>query len=180
MNAPKNILRHRGLILGGLALISVGVMVWLQLFGPRPTVQKPSVETPAISKEIILDVENLPEALRPYMFTWQEYVQKIQAGDETLTYAREIKLALSTAGENTWFIESEAGIYEDNKAKTLLMREMKGHLENVPASTVTTKNRDQLDKEGERQLELEAPFARYDAEKETITLQGRSRIILYK
>jgi hypothetical protein len=182
MNLFRTLFCRKGLLLLGILLLGGGALLyrhpWKQWSSPEA---ETPITLPPIAKEVMVDVTTLPNYLRPYVTTWQGYVAKIRGGDNSLTYARDIKLALSTAGENTWFINSEAGIYEDATQKKLLMRKMKGHLENMPAPpNPNDKQIRALEQKSSRQLELEAPFARYDAEKEIITLQGRSRVILYK
>jgi hypothetical protein len=150
-----------------VTLLAVAIVVWVAVPAwqqwKSPTVNAPR---PA-SQEVMVDLETVSPLLKPVLTQWQGYLTAILAGDETLTYAKGIELALSTVGENTWFIQSDAGIYEDASQKQLLMKGVNGRLESKTGGR--SKN----------VLSLESAFAEYNATTEVLVLKGRSKVTVY-
>ena len=155
------------LTLSLLTLLVVGILLWVGIPAWQAW-QKPMLKPPSpASQESMVDLNTVSPLLKPILTKWQAYLTQILAGNETLTYAKGIALALSTVGENTWFITSDAGIYEDASQKSLLMKGVKGRLESK--SGQTSKN----------VLTLEAAFAEYNASTEVLVLKGRSKVTVH-
>ncbi|MCE2930242.1 MAG: hypothetical protein LW809_02490 [Vampirovibrionales bacterium] len=150
-----------------VTLLAVAIVVWVVLPAWKQW-QNPTVNAPRpASQEVLLDLETASPLLKPVLTQWQGYITAILAGDESLTYAKGIELALSTVGENTWYIKSDAGIYEDASQKQLLMKGVTGRLESKTGGR--SKN----------VLSLESAFAEYNATTEVLVLKGRSKVTVY-
>ncbi len=139
----------------------VGIPAWKRWQTPKALPPRPA------SQEILVDLTTASPLLKPVLTQWQGYVRAILAGDETLTYAKGIQLALSTVGQNTWFIQSDAGIYEDRSQKQLLLKGVRGRLESQGGGNA------------KNVLILEAPFAQYNATTEVLSLKGRSKVTVF-
>jgi hypothetical protein len=135
----------------------------------QPT--KPTVEVVnPMAEELALKPENVPASAQKTFEQWMGYIHRIdRSNDSSLTYAKDISLTLSTVGEQHWKLSSKAGVYEDVEQQKVLMRDVDGslmrHIENGDDATV---------------LKLKAAFAHYDADKQYVTLYGRSKVTLNK
>jgi hypothetical protein len=166
---PKPVLMLLVLLLAG-----AGVAWRLGFLGPTASHQAgepgmPTVEVAnPMAEELALNVASVPPSARKTFDQWMGYIHRIDQNDDaTLTYARDISLTLSTVGEQHWKLTSKAGVYEDAEQQKVLMRDVDGslmrHVEGKEDATV---------------LKLKAAFAHYDAEKQYVTLYGRSKVTL--
>jgi hypothetical protein len=162
------------LLLLALFLVGAGVAWKLGFIQPTGVQQagqsgKPLVEVVnPMAEELALSPGSVPASAQKTFAQWMNYIHRIdQNEDASLTYARDIALTLSTVGEQHWKLSSKAGVYEDAGQQKVLMREVDGslmrHVEGQEDATV---------------LKLKAAFAHYDAEKQYVTLYGRSKITL--
>ncbi len=154
-------------MLGLITVLAVSMVLWVGIPAWKRW-QAPKVPPPSpASQEILVDLTTASPLLKPVLTQWQGYVRAILAGDETLTYAKGIQLALSTVGQNTWFIQSDAGIYEDRSQKQLLLKGVRGRLESQGGGNA------------KNVLILESPFAQYNATTEVLSLKGRSKVTVF-
>lgn len=168
---PKPVLILAVCLLASLA--TAWKMGYLPFFKPGATSlqPKPQVEiTNPMAQELALRSTDMPASAQKTFKQWMDYIHRIdQNEDSSLTYAQDISLTLSTVGEQHWKLTSKAGVYEDATQQKVLMRDVDGSLmRHVDTGEDTTV------------LKLKAAFAYYDADKQYVTLYGRSRVTLNK
>ena len=105
--------------------------------------------------------------LKGVMSRWNALAEEIKAGNDTLTYAEKIELAISTLGNDTWYIQGNEGIYEDASQRKLIMKGVQGRLQSASAT------------KSSNVLTLKADFADYNAETERLILRGRSQVVIH-
>ncbi len=153
----------RRLLLILLVVLMTGGLLAYFTFKPKTNSPLP---LPHPSPTIHTQVSNNP-TLKSVMSRWNALAKQIQAGDETLTYAQKIELAISTLGNDTWYIQGNEGIYEDASQRKLIMKGVQGRLQSATSSKTSNV------------LTLKADFADYNANTERLILRGRSQIVIH-
>jgi lipopolysaccharide export system protein LptC len=166
---PRKIALAVFIVLGALA----GTYLWQHRseLSTRHTSPEPILEMDKpIQNELELQASAFPPSAQTTFRKWMDYIHKIDTNATTeLTYAKGIAFTLSTVGEQHWELASDAGVYEDAKQQQVLMRDVTGTL--------------MRHESGGRQtavLRMKAAFAHYNAEKQYVTLYGRSKVIVGK
>lgn len=133
-------------------------------------VLKPQTDSPLVLPHPSPSVSTIHSSnplLKGVMSRWNALAEEIKAGNDTLTYAQKIELAISTLGNDTWYIQGNEGIYEDASQRKLIMKGVQGRLQSASA------------KKKSNVLTLKADFADYNAETERLILRGRSQVVIH-